>query len=812
MTDRTLSLPSTWLVSLLAALTAWVTMLTWGVFAEDASGYLGPILFGSLLIALSGMLLRAARAPLLVVPLVQVLVLGAWLHNRWAGELALLGWVPTRDSVGQVVETIGLSVTAARDYASPVPASVNDFPPVLILAGLGAALLVDLLACGLRRPPLAGLPLLAVYTAPVSILDGGVSGLNFVLAAVAFMFLLAAHEAQRLAGWGRQLTGSDRIFDTQAGVVSTHAVWVSARRIGLTVTGLAVVVPILIPTFDGTLFGGAGNGPGGSGDPVSISNPMVDLRRDLVRGQDIELVRLTTNDPDPAYLRFTVLDAFDGESWYPSGRVSPPDQRADGTQLPDPPGLDPEVQRQRTTWSMQISDAFDSRWLPVPYPASSVDAPGDWRFDAKTMDFVSFDESQDAAGLAYDVEALAPQPTTEQLINAGPAPASIYVPYTSLPDDMPAILGNLAREVTAGTSNRFTMAVRLQRWFRTEFEYSLAPDPGTGTDDLERFLTDAPGGRIGYCEQFAASMALMGRILGIPSRVAVGFLRPEPVGGNSFVYSSYDLHAWPEMYFEDTGWVRFEPTPAIRTGGVPGYTSNSLAQAEPSAAPSASAPTAQGPNPNRLREQTPGAAPDSDGGSGGSGNATGVLTLIAALAGLGLLSGVPRLARSVVRRRRWAAANSPVALAEASWAETRAAAVDLGLAWDDDITLRCQARDLVRSFGRPGDDEDTLGRSTHRGEDADPDATAALDRIVQFLERARFARSIGDAGRRSAEEARADVASCLAAMEAGAGGRQRRRAHWLPMSLLPPTRASRRRPGRPGGLGVRAGTGVDHAV
>ena len=56
-------------------------------------------------------------------------------------------------------------------------------------------------------------------------------------------------------------------------------------------------------------------------------------------------------------------------------------------------------------------------------------------------------------------------------------------------------------------------------------------------------------------------MALMGRSLGIPSRVAVGFLRPEQVGQDTYVYSSRDLHAWPEMYFGGIGWVRFEPTP-----------------------------------------------------------------------------------------------------------------------------------------------------------------------------------------------------------------------------------------------------------
>ena len=32
------------------------------------------------------------------------------------------------------------------------------------------------------------------------------------------------------------------------------------------------------------------------------------------------------------------------------------------------------------------------------------------------------------------------------------------------------------------------------------------------------------------------------------------------------------MHAWPELFFPGSGWVRFEPTPPGRASGVPGYT------------------------------------------------------------------------------------------------------------------------------------------------------------------------------------------------------------------------------------------------
>ena len=116
--------------------------------------------------------------------------------------------------------------------------------------------------------------------------------------------------------------------------------------------------------------------------------------------------------------------------------------------------------------------------------------------------------------------------------------------------------------VTAEAANRFDKAVALQDLFRSEFEYSLTKGPeGSGVDDLEAFLTPGNGGRVGYCEQFAASMAVMARVIGIPARMAVGFLKPRSIGDGVWEYSAHDLHAWPELYFDGFGWVRFEPTP-----------------------------------------------------------------------------------------------------------------------------------------------------------------------------------------------------------------------------------------------------------
>ncbi len=306
-------------------------------------------------------------------------------------------------------------------------------------------------------------------------------------------------------------------------------------------------------------------------------------------------------------------------------------------------------------------------------------------------------------------------------------------------------------------------------------------------------------------------MATMGRSLGIPSRVAVGFLRPERRAEDTYVYSSHDLHAWPEMYFGGIGWVRFEPTPQDRATSVPAYTRQDVPSAGPTE--SRSSASAVAPPLNRADRDnalTPGSGAD-DGGS-----ALLSPVVLGSLAGallLALLVLAPRATRTWTRRRRWADAAGSTALAEAAWAELRDSALDLGVAWQDRLTLRGTATALVDGFASPasGSDADTgaAGRPERRGPGSNPEAEDALHRLVLMTERARYARTV-PADAATTERTQADVGRCVAALEAGAGSRRRLRATWLPASLLLAFRArpARARRGGP----VLAEPGVDRAV
>ena len=797
--------PGTTSASLLAALTTWIALWAWAGFVERPSGFLVPLFGVGLLVAATGMLLRSARVPSLLTALGQAGVVALWLHHRWAEDLALGGWIPTDESMARFGEVLRDSVTAAQSYAAPVSASVPEIYPLLIVTGAAAVVLVDFIACGLRRVPVAGLPLLAVYTAPASILDGGVPWWGFVAGAMSFLFLLAGDEGRRLSHWGRQISQSDRVFDTLGTRVSTETVRASARKIGLTATGLAVLVPIFVPTFSGTLFDGSGPGGDGDGDAVAIDNPMADLKRDLVRGRDVDVLDVYTVTGDPTYLRVSVLDSFDGETWKPSDREIPAEQRAEG-RLPRPPGLSSGVTRREVTFQIRARDTFDSQWLPAPYPVSSIEARGDWRYDTDTFDFISAAEGQSTVGLEYDLSALQVEALASTLSSSGPSPENIFTPYTDLPDNLSDRVPRLAREVTAGATSRFEKAVRLQDWFREDggFRYSLTErGPGNSTDDLLDFLS--PDGRVGYCEQFAASMAVMGRSLGIPSRVVVGFLRPDKVEEGHYVYSAHDLHAWPEMYFDGTGWLRFEPTPQDRARSVPSYTNAQLG-VDPTAAPSAAAPTRA---PDDFDRPSPSPEAGAAGGSNGSGGIgrellTGLLVLLGALG----LAALPRAARSWVRRRRWASATTPAGVAEAAWAEVRASALDLGLGWDDSVTLRTRARSLAAAFGAPAADaEERQTRSPASGVEAAPEAARALERLVRYVERARYARAV-----EAQDGVEDDVLLVVGALGDGASRRRRLRATWWPTSLFDrsSSRDARRRRAASGpAIGE---PGVDHAV
>ncbi len=764
-------------LGLTAAATTWVAMLSWRGFSEVYSEFLGPLVLIGVVIAGTGALARWWRLPGAVVFLAQVA-----LSTMLASLLLTGSLVPVGGAWSELVTTFEGAFASANTYASPVPRSAAyGVHPLLIAGGLASMLLVDLLACTARKVPLAGLPLLSIYSVPVSLLADGLSWWVFVLTATGFMTMLFLHESEQVARWGRSLgeglsVGEPTVYGSHRGAAGS-----SARMIGGLATTMSVMVPIFIPTLGLEAFE-FGNGPGGDTD-ISIENPMLDLRRDLTRGDDIPLLQVTTNDPSPDHLRISVLNRFSDNEWSSGDRDVPTVNLPDGP-MPALEGVSDDVPREFYDYDVSTSDEFESTWLPTQAPISEIVADGDWRFDETTMDFIAGESGLTAAGMDYSMTTVDLDLDAAELATASDSATEIDDELLDLPSTLPPLVRELASGVTAKAPTSFQKAVALQNWFREKggFTYSLEDGPvGNGVDELESFLSEGDGGRTGYCEQFAAAMAVMARALGIPARVAVGFLEPTRVGTNTFEYSAHDLHAWPELYFRDAGWVLFDPTPPDRVGSVPAYTTENVPVVDPTIGPNILPSEAQSIRPTSRPSASIESAPQgNDGGASSSGPGfPWGRTLGGAGGGLALV-GLAMLPRLVRRRRREERLDGGP---EEAWDELRATVIDLRLAWPRSRSPRETRGHLAEFFGAPVDSGGSLERPAH-GPDVAPDAVSSMDRVVRDLELSRYSR--GHAVESGA--LRDDVRACVEALEAGVTRRVRRRAEWLPTSVLTPPR------------------------
>lgn len=775
MTAQRLPLGTIALSAVVAGTTSWVALTAWAGFVDQPGRYLDRLIVVAVVVAAVGGGLRALGAPRWATALGEVLATVLLVTYQITGSV-----LPVGAGGSELVAALEAAVESAHTYAPPIGDRVPAVWPLLLVGGAIVILLVDLIACTLRRVPVAGLALLAVYSVPSGLLEDGPHWGVFVLAATGFMVLLHLDVRDQLLRWGPPVGPNDSA-PWRSGSPVREAVRAGAGRIGIGATALALVVPAFIPVLGLEVFE-LGN-RGGSGD-IRIRKPIADMRRDLERGQDVPLIEIRTDDPDPSYLRVSVLNRFTGDEWSSGDREVDSDNTADG-QLPAPVGLSADVPRREYDYEVDISDDFDSTWLPTQFPATAVRAEGDWRFDPTTLDFLAADDDLDTRGLSYTMTGLTLDYGTDGRYFGNASVKAVPDELLDLPSGLPAIVTRLARSVTSPGADNYERALLLQRWFRRDggFTYNLerAPD-GTGNQTLAGFL--APSGRVGYCEQYASAMAVMARVLGIPARVAVGFLEPDRVDDDTYVYSSHDLHAWPELYFDDTGWVRFEPTPSGRVSTVPDYTRVPVRgageeatsdgpsdTAQPSGGAATVAPSASNNRPDIDRD--PGTARQSDDDGGGVRGlliTIGVVVLLSALLLVLLLT--PRALRRRMRRTRLA--GDP----EHAWREVRASALDLGLGVPVGRSPREIGTYLERHLGDPEAGEAERPRT---GADVAPEAAAALARLVVSIERQRYARP--GAVTTLERPASTDAAIVVTALEAGVTPRARRRAAWWPRTV-----------------------------
>lgn len=735
--------------------------------------WLPPAIVMVLVIALVGAGSRAIAMPIPLVPVAELVGLVGTVTVMYAADQAWAKVVPTSQAWDVIRHLISIGMADAQSFSAPVPV----LPQLVLLTVGGAglvALSVDSLFVSVRSPILGGLPLLGLYLWSAIVLFGQAPWWQFAPAAIGWLLLLAADQREQIRQWG-DLEPTTRVTGLSA----------AARRTGAVAIAVAVLAGLVLPVRAlSPLLGGGGTGGGATkvaAGPV-VLDPLVSMRRSLLEATDTEVLRYRTNNPKPPYMRVTALEAFDGVTWQPRPALA--EGRVDGMPLPGDVinhlsvALPEYHVRGGASYSYLFSvTSLQNSYLPLPYPITNLeDLAGlrsNWRLDPQTG--VAFSDGKPATGLKYGVNALDPAVRPAELRAAAPPLGQLW-PQLSVPSSVSPQVRQMAIDVTSGASTPYDKAVALQKWFTEDggFRYSTSVRSGADADYLMEFLTD----RIGYCEQYAAAMALMARTLGIPSRVVVGFTQGTQDDTGTWVVTVRDAHAWPELWFDGIGWVRFEPTPR----------SDATVQA-PAYAPSTPNTGAADADLRRLRNLDDatrlGVAPATRSGS---------LASVAAMAGVGLLLvallglTVPAVLR-LVRRRRRLHARSYAAVVQGAWVEVGDTAIDLGQPWAEVSTPRQAADRLSRGMPAP--------------------ATEALTRLRVQVEQVRYGRPPLpgiDAAAQSERSAavRADVRTVSASLRERVRWQTRAMSYCWPPSVRRRQRSSSRsmKPGDFGGAGA----------
>jgi transglutaminase-like putative cysteine protease len=471
-----------------------------------------------------------------------------------------LGVLPTGEtlSAGYELWLRGIALIQAR------PAPVFAEAPLLLITitGLWAVVhVVDGLVFWLRAPVKAVAMAAVLWLTPLAVTPGAHSAWPWAvpfLAAAAVLLLVAG--VADLNRWGRH-TGDEA--ELTLGRIAPRGV----------VLGVAAIAA-------GALFAGALPGFGeqpwyrlrspGGGTTVT-DNPIVTIRASLVSQSQEPLLRVRT--AQPVYLRTTSLDVYSaGEEWTNSG--------IRGGAVTGPVPFERPIARARDIEvEVEVENLPGAILVPAPYQVSELGGPASasFHYDPRLSTVTLGRGASLEAGDRYTVVSAIPAPDPES------APAEVLHdprdPLTALPDDIPASVTALARDIVAaaGAATPFEQALAIQEELRS-WTYSLEPPQGHSGRAMEAFVTN----RIGYCEQFAGTMAVMLRSLGIPARVAVGFTPGElvsidagidtgsqaidPATGAALPVAEYlvtnrNAHAWVEVLTARHGWLAFEPTP-----------------------------------------------------------------------------------------------------------------------------------------------------------------------------------------------------------------------------------------------------------
>ena len=623
--------------------------------------------------------------------------------------------LPTADTVSLALDHL----VDGWDVANASPAPVAPVPGLVLSAGAVLALcafLADAAAFRLRSAGWAVAPTASIYGFTAAFGTGDAAILYGMLCCVAIGVTMVALwlRNRRAEAWiesmpGRGMkamaraAGAALLLAVAAGAVAGPSLpgaraepWVDLERFEVTDAAPWVDVPPPDPEpwadFGSPGVAGSASLPGSAEGARVLVSPLVQVRSRLIDLTEEELFTVAVPEDQRHYWRLTSLDDFDGDAW----RARSQYEDASG---PLAATLDPSAAGASLQQTVMLTGLGNS-YLPVAYELRRVIDDG-----GVAMEYEAYSGSlikgrrvalEGPGRFSYVVDSAVPaigDPDRLRQSETSMLEEGFLATNTQLPDDVRDLVRAETERITSDARSDYHRALQLQDYFRLDggFRYDLQVHAAGGIESLEEFLFEA---RAGYCQQFASAYAAMARSIGLPTRVAVGFTWGEwdserGVGG-AYVVRGKHAHAWPEVYFAGTGWIRFEPTPGRGAPGDFAVTGHVADQAGGGLGAAAG-----GPDEGLELSETPGrsAAPDTPGlvgddsdersglarrsepsadagpgDSASSGRPSLVLLAVLALAALGSAVGmVPVLRRLRWRRHRDRVAHDPAGLIDFWW-------------------------------------------------------------------------------------------------------------------------------------------------
>lgn len=258
----------------------------------------------------------------------------------------------------------------------------------------------------------------------------------------------------------------------------------------------------------------------------------------LVRSDALAFRATFKGDPPRSrdlYWRTLVLSEFDGSTW----RVGPTASKGSGR----------PSEGRYLDYSMMVQP---TRVAYVP----SLDRVASVRGDGVRID---------PLGIVRGERPLLDRQRFEMQSRITDGADGVWVPneserWTTLPELGSPKARAFAESLRRSGASTQEMVQSLLGWFAEEFSYTLNPVNGTG-DSIDQFLFEH---QRGFCEHFASSFTFVMRAAGVPSRLVLGYQggRYNEVG-NYIEVRQFDAHAWSEVWIQDVGWQRVDPTAAI---------------------------------------------------------------------------------------------------------------------------------------------------------------------------------------------------------------------------------------------------------